>query len=247
VHRGAAWDARDFDGHTPLDVATGDAIPALRNAVGIERAYYGRRFGSDVRGNTVTREDTYGLPQDFINQFVTFAHFDFEKVKRLYELCPALLMTRATWDELAVEAAAHMGRVDMAGYLAGLGSPVSTCTAAVLGMADAVNSMIQADGNCLHERGAHDLPLLAYTAFGKERLDVAAMLLDSGADVAVRGFGQTTLHIAAAKGHLELAKLLIDRGADVNAPSKGGTPLSVARRTKMEKMVEFLSQRGGRA
>src|SRR4029077_13598358 len=110
----------------------------------------------------VTREDNYGLPQEFINQFVTFAHFNFERVKHLCKLCPTLLMTRATWDELAVEAAAHMGRVDMAEYLADLGSPVSTSTAAVLGMADTVKSMIHDDANCLRERGAHDLPLLAY-------------------------------------------------------------------------------------
>ena len=247
IHRGAAVDARDTEGRTPLEVATGDAITVLKNAAAIERAYYGRRYSQDAHGNPVTRDDTNGLPQDFINQFITFAHFDFDKVKQLYKLCPALLTTRATWDELAVEASAHMGRVDMAEYLADLGSPVSACTAAMLGMTDNVKSIVKADANCLRERGAHGLPLLAYTAFGKERTDIAAFLLDSGADIHTRGFGQTVLHFAAAKGHLDLAKLLLERGADVNAPSKGGTPLAAARRSKMEKMAQFLSEHGGRA
>jgi uncharacterized protein len=241
IHRGAVVEAVD------IDAATGDAVAVLKNAATIERAYYGRRYTQDAHGNPVTRDDTNGLPQDFINQFITFAHFDFDKVKQLYKLCPALLTTRATWDELAVEASAHMGRVDMAEYLADLGSPVSACTAAMLGMADNVKSIIKADTNCLRERGAHDLPLLAYTAFGKERVEIAAFLLDAGADIHTRGFGQTVLHFAAARGHLDLAKLLLERGADVNAASKGGTPLAAARRSKMEKMAQFLSEHGGRA
>ncbi len=247
VHRGAAVDARDADGRTPLDVAAGDAIAVLKDADKIERAYYGRRYAQDAHGNPVTRDDTNGLPQDFINQFITFAHFDFEKVKQLYKTCPILLMTRATWDELAVEASAHMGRVDMAEYLSDLGSPVSACTAAMLGMTGLVKSSVQADSNCLRERGAHGLPLLAYTAFGKERVDIAALLLDAGADVHTRGFGQTVLHFCASKGHVDLAKLLLDRGADVNASSKGGTPWAFAKRSKMDRMAQFLSEHGGRA
>ena len=135
----------------------------------------------------------------------------------------------------------------MAEFLAYLGSPVSACTASMLGLADNVKSIVKADTNCLRERGAHDLPLLAYTAFGKERVDIAALLLDAGADIHTRGFGQTVLHFAASKGHIDLAKLLLERGADVNATSKGGTPLAAARRSKMEKMAQFLSEHGGRA
>ncbi len=241
IHRGATVGADD------LAAATGDAISVLKNEARIERAYYGRRYTQDAHGNPVTRDDTNGLPQDFINQFITFAHFDFDKVKQLYKLCPALLTTRATWDELAVEASAHMGRVDMAEYLADLGSPVSACTAAMLGLADNVKSIVKADVNCLRERGAHDLPLLAYTALGKERVEIAAFLLDAGADIHTRGFGQTVLHFAAGKGHLDLARLLLERGADINASSKSGTPLAAAQRNKMEKVAQFLSEHGGRA
>ena len=109
-----------------------------------------------------------------------------------------------------------MGLVPLAEFLAEQGSPVSTCTAAVLGLKNRVEALVKADGNCLRERGAHDIPLLAYTAWGKEQLDIAEFLLNSGADLKARGLGLTTLHIVAMRGHIELAKLLLDHGADVN-------------------------------
>jgi ankyrin repeat protein len=93
--------------------------------------------------------------------------------------------------------------------------------------------------------------LLSYTAWGKERLDIAEFLLNSGADLRARGLGLTTLHIVAMKGHIELAKLLLDHGADVNEPSwqknENVTPLTMAVRAKQEKMQQFLKERGGRA
>jgi uncharacterized protein len=251
IHRGAGTEVRDEDGRLPMDVATGDAIGALRRASAIERVHFARRYTQDLRENPVTREDTYGIPQELINQFVSVAHFDFEKVKELQKLCPTLMMTRATWDELAIEAAAHMGLAPMAQFLADLGAPVSTCTATLLGAQDLVKRMIQEDLGCLRERGAHDIALLAYTAFAAERVEIAEMLLEAGADVHVRSLGQTTLHIAAAKGHMNLAQLLLDRGADVNAIAKvrgtNRTPLAMAVETKQTRMAEFLKGRGGRA
>jgi ankyrin repeat protein len=184
-----------------------------------------------------------------INQFSQVAHFDFEKVKQLQKLCPMLINTRATWDELGIEASTHMGLVPMAKYLADLGAPVSTCTATMLGAHDLVRRLLSEDPACIRERGAHDLPLLAYTAFGEQRVDTAELLLKSGADVHVLGFGQTTLHFAASKGHVELAQLLLERGADVNAAvrTKGGlvTPLGLAEKAKQSKMADFLKERGG--
>src|SRR5262249_46495570 len=110
--------------------------------------------------------------------------------------------------------------------------------------------MLHDDPHRLRERGAHDLPLLAYAAFGLERTEMAALLLKAGANVHVRAFGQTTLHLAAAKGYVELARLLLEQGADVNAaaaPRRGPVPpLAVAIRSKQSKMEAFLKDRGGR-
>jgi ankyrin repeat protein len=51
------------------------------------------------------------------------------------------------------------------------------------------------------------------------RLEVARLLIDSGADVMARDEGDnaTPLHWAAQNGHLEVVRLLLDRGADPNA------------------------------
>jgi ankyrin repeat protein len=217
----------------------------------VERVYYGRRYSQDLHGNAVTRDDTYGIPQDWINQFVTVAHFDFEKVKQLQKLCPTLIMTRATWDELAIEAASHMGLTSMAQFLADLGAPVSTCTATLLGEQALVKRLVSDDAGCLRERGAHDIALLAYTALGDQHVEIAEFLLGADVDIHARSLGLTSLHFAANKGHLELAQLFLDHGADVNAVGnvrgESLTPLALAVQTKHEKLAALLKERGGRS
>jgi len=255
--------ARRRDGKTALELASargyadlvrmlihrGADASLLANAPSVERVYYGRRYTQDLHGNPMTREDNYGIPQDWINQFVTVAHFDFEKVKHLQKLCPTLIMTRATWDELAIEAASHMGLTPMAQFLADLGAPVSTCTATLLGEQSLVKRLINDDPACIRECGAHDIALLAYTALGNQHLEIADLLLRAGADVHQRSLGQTSLHIAASKGYVELAQLLLDHGADINARAniRGAslTPLALAEQSKQEKMSALLKQRGG--
>jgi ankyrin repeat protein len=253
--------ARRRDGKTALELASArgydDLVQLLVHrganggAANVERAYYGRRYTQDLQGNPVTREDTYGIPRQWINQFVAVAHFDFEKVKQLQKLCPTLIMTRATWDELAIEAAAHMGLTPMARFLADLGAPVSTCSAALLGEQNLVKRLIGEDAGCLRERGAHDIALLAYTALGEQHVEIAELLLGAGADVYARSLGQTSLHIAAGKGYVELARLFLEHGADVNALAKvrgaSLTPLAVAVQAKQEKMAALLTERGGRS
>jgi ankyrin repeat protein len=253
--------ARRRDGKTALELAAArgydDLVHMLihrgaeANAPSVERVYYGRRYTQDLHGNPVTRDDTYGIPQEWINQFVTVAHFDFEKVKHLQKLCPTLIMTRATWDELAIEAAAHMGLTPMAQFLAELGAPVSTCTATLVGEQALVKRLVTEDPACIRERGAHDIALLSYTALGNQHLEIAEFLLGAGADVHARSLGQTSLHIAASKGHVELAQLFLDHGADVNAIAnvRGAslTPLAVAVQAKHEKMAALLKDRGGRS
>jgi len=241
IHRGAMVD--------PKDSIIARAVP---DASKIERVYFDRRYAWSLRGDNPKRDDTQGLPQATINKFVTFSHFDPATVKQMHKDTPDLLATRSTWDELSIEAGAHMGLVSLTQYMADAGAPVSTCTAIVLGLTDVVRKMIAEDRNRLRERGAHDFSPLMYTAFGNEQAEIAEILLEAGADPKTFGFGSTALHLAAGKGHFAVAALLIKHGADVNAVSKsrkgpGPTPLAVARERKQEKMVEFLASRGGRA
>jgi ankyrin repeat protein len=247
--------ARRRDGKTALELAASrgytDLVRMLihRGAdASVEHVYYGRRYTQDLHGNPVTREDTYGIPQDWINQFVSVAHFDFEKVKHLQKLCTTLIMTRATWDELAIEAASHMGLTPMAQFLADLGAPVSTCTATLMGEQALVKRLITDDPACIRERGAHDIALLAYTALGNQHVEIAELLLGAGADIHARSLGQTSLHIAAGKGDVELAQIFLDHGADINAAANirgvSVTPLALAEQSKQDKMATLLKQRG---
>jgi len=211
---------------------------AIALAGNIQRDYYGGRVAKPLPKTDI--------PQEWINTYAIVAHADLDQVKRLSKLCPELALTRSSFDEMAVEAGAHMGRNDIVDHLLALGAPVSTCTATMMGSAKAVRELLSADPQRIRERGAHDFPLLFYTAFGKELPDVAEVLLAAGADVNVNMLGATTLHQCAQRGHVQLAEVLIAKGADVNHKSlrNGATPLAIARNAKQEKMIALLTARG---
>jgi len=63
-----------------------------------------------------------------------------------------------------------------------------------------------------------------------QKIDLARLLIDRGANVNCRGEeGGTPLHEAAGNGNLDLAKLLIEHGANINAKDDHGkTPLTIA-------------------
>ena len=257
--------AKRADGRTALELAAArgyaDIVEVLvhRGATGgpadgikVERVYFGKRYGFDIEGRPYIAENIDGLPQEFINEFARLAHSDGNRVKHLLKIAPGLIGARATWDESGIEAASHMGLASLARYLADHGAPVSVCTATLLGLRDRVEALVKSDAACVRERGAHDIALLAYTAFADQRTEIADFLLRSGASVQARALGGvTTLHLAAGKGYVELAHVLLTHGADVNttARSRGQeiTPLAVAVKAKKGKMAEFLKARGGRA
>ena len=73
-------------------------------------------------------------------------------------------------------------------------------------------------------------PLMATAATPDGPIEIARLLLESGAKVNVADwFGWTPLMYASYNGRTHLAKLLISKGADVNAKSNvGWTPLMYA-------------------
>ncbi len=254
--------AKSAAGKTALEIAAARgytdivALLAHRGATGAqadsvqaERVYFGKRYSFDAAGRPYTPENLDGIPQDFINEFARLSHFDVERVKHLAKLAPALVHGRATWDETAIEAASHMGLVPLAQFLADRGAAVSTCTATLLGLKDRVEALVKSDPACVRECGAHDIALVAYTAYGEQRAEIADFLLRSGANVSAKALGGVlTLHLAANKGYVELAEVLLAHGADVNAPAKNGaTAVAIATKAKRDKMVDFLKSRGGKA
>jgi len=224
LQKGADAGMRNAAGQTALDIAAAnqhaETAELLRHADTIPRDYYARRFAYAAKFSALERDDTQGLPRDLVNTFAVFSHFGFERVKKLLELCPELLNTRAAWDELPVEAAAHMGRADIGGFFLDRGASYSICTATVFGSASDVKRMLEEDPQRIRERGAHSFPLLFYTAFSKPQLETAEYLLLMGADLKEEMRGRTVLHTAAAAGHLEMCRYFLEKGLD---PAQKGT------------------------
>ena len=115
-----------------------------------------------------------------------------------------------------------------------------------------VKELLAEDAGRVHERGAHDFPLLWYTAFAAEHADLAELLLGAGAEINTGYRGLTTLHIAARKGYVQLGELLLARGADPNPVSTlsflgAGTPFTVAKEKGHQPFVDLLLKHGGHA
>jgi ankyrin repeat protein len=252
LRKGADPEARDARGRTALDIAQarGNAalVTLLRDPKRAGRDDYSGRYLSSRTGESIHRDDANGLPQHWINVFVTMAHFDLDHTRQSYAKCQDLLMTRSLFDELAVEAATHMGREDTAGFLLDKGSPYSTATAAMFGDTARVKASLREDPKRIAERGPHDFPLILYPAFGREHLDIAELLLSSGAEVNANANGQTALHVCAKKGYVDMAAMLIARGAVKDMQSgfdDSKTPLQLAQeaKEKNEKMIALLSSK----
>jgi uncharacterized protein len=218
LQKGADSSARNSTGQTAQDIAQAagkaEAVAVLRGAASIPPDYYARRYAYNAKFEALKRDDTEGIPRDFINRSVVVSHFSLERVKKWTELCPSLLNTRASWDELPVEAAAHMGRSDIGGLLLDRGASYSICTATVFGSLADVKRMLAEDGKRIHERGAHSFPLLWYTAFGTPKIEAADYLIGAGADPKEDMRGRTVLHVAATGGHLDLCRLFLEKGLD---------------------------------
>jgi ankyrin repeat protein len=225
LQKGADASAHNGAGQTALDIAQAEgkteAAGVLRSEASIPQDYYARRFEYDSKFGALKRDDRAGLPVTSINSSVVVSHFSLERVKKWVEQCPDLLNTRASWDELPVEAAAHMGRADIGGLLLDRGASYSICTATVFGSLENVKRMLTEDPKRIHERGAHSFPLLWYTAFGTEKLVAAEYLIGEGADPKEDMRGRTVLHVATTGGHADLCRYFLERG--VNPRQKGAS------------------------
>ena len=183
--------------------------------------------------------------QDLVNEFVGAAHGDFARVQELLTAHPGLLHGNAVWTETAIEAAAQMGRRDIAEYLLAAGAPLALCTAAVLGRAGTVAAMLAADPGQAQATGAHGIPALYFPAIAG-RPDIAAQLHAAGAAVNAGAGGTTPLHGAALFGQTEMAAWLLDHGAAADAVNyEGQTPREVALAQGHAAVADLLAARGG--
>lgn len=219
LQKGADPNARNIKNESPIDIARDNAKSealALLKSGTIPQDFYGRRYVYNRKFEALNRDDNKGIPREFINAFVIYSHFGFSQVQKWVTQCPDLLNTRASWDELSVEAAAHMGRIDIGSLMLDRGAAYSLPTATVFGPLSDVKRMLGEEPRSLHERGAHSFPLLWYTAFGEPRLEAAEYLIGQGADPHEDMRGRTVLHVAATSGHTDMCRLFVEQGLDPN-------------------------------
>lgn len=226
---------------------------ALPQTPKVPRNHRTSRFLYTADGNRFDRPEQPAYPWPVINEFVGVSHGNLTRMRELLDLYPRLLHANASWDELGVEAGAHVGFKDGVRFLLDQGAPAALPTAAMTGMTSHVGKLLREDPGRIWECGAHNMPPIWFPAIGgggAEHLEIARLLLDAGADPNAHKQGQTALHWAARGGQVEMAELLLARGAAVDArartPQGEVTPLTMALRAEKKDVVDLLRRKGAR-
>ena len=123
------------------------------------------------------------LSSTLIQDFVIFAHYDFDMVKKLLEKEPAVLNATVDWGggdfESALGGASHIGKRDIALYLIEKGARPDIFTAAMLGHLDIVKSLITYHPTLADAKGPHGIPLLAHAKMGGKEAEPVFTYLES--------------------------------------------------------------------
>jgi hypothetical protein len=126
------------------------------------------------------------LDKDMVKEFVSVAHGDMEKTKKMLEAQPALV--NATWDwgggdwETGLGGASHVGSAAVAEYLLSQGARMDVFCAAMLGRIDIVKAFLAADPKIVDLPGPHRIPLIRHAIAGKQDA-VVELLKAHGAKV----------------------------------------------------------------
>ena len=147
------------------------------------------------------------LSQDLVGEFVQAAHFSLAKVQALHQHYPALLNARwEKYNELAIEAAGHIGQRAISEYLLTHGAPLQIFVAASLGNTQAVARFLHDDPSLANAPCIHGISLCYPEAFSGN-LDVLVLIDQSAAHQRLRrgcpcgdAFGHTPV-VAWLLGH----------------------------------------------
>lgn len=165
------------------------------------------------------RSQTSNVPErppalngQLVNQIVRFSHGQPDKVKQLLKDEPGLV--NATWDwgggdfEMALGAASHMGRKDIAQILIDAGARKDMFYFAMEGNLAVLRAAIDGDPSIVNVSGPHTLTLFYHAAISGN-IDLAKYLQQKGALI-----DDSSLNASVQFGkHYEMTEWLLDNGA----------------------------------
>jgi ankyrin repeat protein len=255
VRKGADVTAVDAAGRTPRGLAAelgwSPGVALLDGHADLPRDDRSSRFALDANREPVRRADLSDVPQERQSAVTGNSHFNLPKVKELLGADPRLTFSISTDDELAIEACAHIGSRDIIRLHLDHGAPLSLPTAVSLGDLVSVAFWLEREPGLVHERGAHDFPVMWYALLGGGGVEMAELLVHFDVPVDQESMGTTTLHWCARRDDADLARWLLEHGADAEAHGlawtrEPETPLQVARREGSERVAGVLRAAGAR-
>ena len=256
IRRGGNVTVRNAAGETPLDLSIRGghqaATKVLRNHESIPRMHRSSRFAYDASGGNYTTHADLNIPQFTINHFGEVCHYNLGDAKAIYKKHPDVIHAQATWDELGVEACAHMAQPTWTKYFLERGAPMALATALAVKDTASARRMLAEDRARINERGPHDFALMWYPQIAGGQVGLAELLLEFGADVNEHKFGTTCLHKAAHYGQKDLVAFLLEHGANVNTVGQSdfsalrGTPLDWALAGNRVKVAAILRDHGAK-
>jgi ankyrin repeat protein len=182
---------------------------------------------------------------------------DLEKVKTLLQGHGDWLNSPDQNQKTPLHLALESGHAHIAKYLIEQGADINLKdkdkasplhNAAYLGKLEIVDLLLKKGATSLNEGNFRGQTPLHFACEGGHP-EVAARLLDAGADIEARDMiGRTPLMTTAMSRNMEVVKVLLKRGADINATAKRGpatyTTLTVAAMYGFDDLVDLLIDKG---
>ena len=130
------------------------------------------RSNSETLNTNPMQDRPAPISAELVQEFVKVSHGNFAKVKEMLDQQPNLL--NAAWDwgngdyETGMNAAGHVGHVEIAEYLLSKGARMDIFCATMLGRLEIVKPILDAYPNLKTSKGPHGLKLLHHAEKGGE-------------------------------------------------------------------------------
>ncbi|MCB1122007.1 MAG: ankyrin repeat domain-containing protein [Verrucomicrobiae bacterium] len=181
---------------------------------------------------------------DLVQYFVGACHRDLDTVKSILKREPGVVnasFNRGGGDwERGMEAAAHMGRPDIADVLIAHKARKCIFWAAMAGEESIVRAFVSADPETVNTGGAHNISLMAHAAIcGK--ISLTQFLQDNGARV-----DNKSLEHAVRGNRIQMVEWLVESGANPGAKDIfGNFHYDTAEKRGFSEIASFLKARAG--